>query len=85
VTGSLQQHEPDEQGTASSSTVVASMQPSIWESGIPLELIDDPMLVDERMKEFSDSFQDLFRFSTVSALNCLYLLLSSSISSQIFS
>jgi hypothetical protein len=84
VTGSPQpqQHDPDEQGATGSTTVVAMMQPSIWESGIPLKLIDDPMLVDERMKEFNDSFWDLFRFSMVSALNCPYVLLSSSMSSQ---
>jgi hypothetical protein len=76
------QHDPVEQGAATSSTVVAPTQPSIFESGIPLDLIDDPMLVNERMKEFNDSFQDLFRFSTVSALNTPYLLLLSSIASQ---
>jgi hypothetical protein len=80
-----QQHDPDEQGAAGISTVGAPMQPSIWESSIPLELIDDPMMVDERMKEFNDSFRDLFWFPTVSALNCPYLLLLSSISSQTYS
>jgi hypothetical protein len=61
VTGSLQpqQHDPINQGAASSSTVVALTQPSIFESGIPLD-IDDPMLVNERMKEFNDSFWDFF-------------------------
>jgi hypothetical protein len=66
----------------SGSTVVAPTQPSIFESGIPLELIDDPMLIIERMKEFNDSLQDLFRFSMVCALNCLYVLLLSSKTSQ---
>jgi hypothetical protein len=77
-----QQHDPVDQGAASSSTVVAPMQPSIFESGILLELIDDPMLINEQMKEFNDSFRDLFQLSTVSALNCPYVLLSSSIASQ---
>jgi hypothetical protein len=84
MTGSPQpqQHDPIEQGVAGSSTVVTPMPPSILESGIPLELIDDPMMVDERIKEFNDSFLDLFRFYMVSALNCPYLLLSSSIAFQ---
>jgi hypothetical protein len=62
VTGSpkSQQHDPVEQGAASSSTIVAPTRPSIFESGIPLELIDDPMLVNEWMKEFNDSFRDFF-------------------------
>jgi hypothetical protein len=62
VTGSPQpqQHDPDKQGTTGSSIVATSMQLSILENDIPLEHIDDPMLVDERMKEFNDSFQDLF-------------------------
>jgi hypothetical protein len=77
-----QQHGPVEQVTAGSSKVIAPMQPSFCESGIPLELIDDPMMVDERLKEFNDPFRDIFQFSTVSAQNCPYLLLSSSISSQ---
>jgi hypothetical protein len=38
-----QQHDLVEQGAASSSIVVALTRPSIFESGIPLELIDDPM------------------------------------------
>jgi hypothetical protein len=42
------------------------------------------MLINEQMKEFNDSFRDLFRFSTVSALNCPCLMLSSSIASQDF-
>jgi hypothetical protein len=49
-------HDPIEQGVASSSIVVAPTRPSIFESGILLELIDDLMLVNERMEEFNDSF-----------------------------
>jgi hypothetical protein len=49
MTGSplLQQHNPVEQGAASSSIVVAPMRSSIFESDIPLELIDDLMLINE--------------------------------------
>jgi hypothetical protein len=84
MTGSPQpqQHDPVKQGTTSSSIVVAPTSPSIFGSGIPLELIDDAMLVNEQMKELNDSFWDLFQFSTVSALNYPHLLLLSTISSQ---
>jgi hypothetical protein len=58
------------------------MQPPSWESDISKELTDNPMLISERMQEFQDSFKDLYRFSTVSAFNFQYLLLSSSLLSQ---
>jgi hypothetical protein len=79
VAGSPQaQHAPDEHGAVGSSIVGALMQPPSWESDISQELIDDLMLISERMQEFQNAFKDLYRFSTVSALNCPYLLLSSS-------
>jgi hypothetical protein len=54
VTGSPQpqQHEPIEQVTAGCSSGMAPVQPSFWESGIQLEIIDDPQLEDENVKEF---------------------------------
>jgi hypothetical protein len=82
--GPQQQHASDEHGAAGASTIRALMQPSSWESDIPQELIDEPMLISERMQEFQDSFKDLYRFSTVSTLNFSHLLLSSLLS-QTFS
>jgi hypothetical protein len=61
------------------------MQPPSWESDIPHELIDDRMLISERMQEFQDSSKDLYRFSMVSTLNFPHLLLLSSLLSQMFS
>jgi hypothetical protein len=55
-----QQHSSNEQGTVGGSIVRALMQPPSWESDIPQELIDDPMLISERMQEFQDSFKDLY-------------------------
>jgi hypothetical protein len=74
-----------EHGAAGGSIVGALMQPPSWESDILKELIDDAMLISERMQEFQDSFKDLYRFSMVNILNFLHLLLSSSLLSQTFS
>jgi hypothetical protein len=79
-----QQHASVEHGDAGGSTVGTLMQPPSWESDISQELIDDPMLILERMQEFQDSFKDLYRFSTVSTLNFPHLLLSSNFLSQTF-
>jgi hypothetical protein len=80
-----QQHASDEHGATGGSTVGALMQPLSWESDIPQELIDDLMLISERMQEFQDSFKDLYRFYTISTLNFPHFLLLSSLLSQTFS
>jgi hypothetical protein len=43
-------------------------------SAIEAELIEDPMLSAESLKNFQDTFKDLYRFSTVSCLPLLRLL-----------
>jgi hypothetical protein len=49
-----QQHASVEHGAAGGSIVGVLMQPLSWESDILLELIDNLMLISERMQEFQD-------------------------------
>jgi hypothetical protein len=39
--------------------------PQGWQHVVPKELIEDPMLNNENLKHFQDTFKDLYKFSIV--------------------
>jgi hypothetical protein len=66
-----QQQQPtcenqDVAGTSSGGILVSA---SGWQHAVPTDLIDDPMLTSEILKQFQDSFKDLYKFSMVSVLH----------------
>jgi hypothetical protein len=65
VTGTPQQQptckNQDDAGTSGNILV----SPSGWQHVIPTELIDDTMLTSEVLKNFQDTFKELYKFSTV--------------------
>jgi hypothetical protein len=69
VTGTRQQQPTSENqdaaGTYSGNLLVS---PSGWQHVIPTELIDDLMLTAEVLKNFQDTFKELYKFSTVCLL-----------------
>jgi hypothetical protein len=50
--------------------------PPKWQYAIPRELIEDLMLKSATLKQFQDTFKDLYKFSTVSVLVWRWLPLS---------
>jgi hypothetical protein len=51
--------------TAGTSSGPILVTPHWWQHVVPTELIDDPMLTNENMKHFKDTFKDLYKFSMV--------------------
>jgi hypothetical protein len=69
---SIPQQQPthkdqDAVGTFSGNILVS---PQGWLHVVPIELIDDPMLTSEVLKNFQVTFRELYKFSTVWLLVC---------------
>jgi hypothetical protein len=64
-----QQPAPQEQGAARTSSGGILVTPPKWQYVIPRELIKDSMLTSATLKQFQDTFKDLYKFSTVSVLD----------------
>jgi hypothetical protein len=61
-------------GAAGTSSGGILVSPSGWQHAIPTELIDDPMLASDVLRQFQDTFKDLYKFSTVCFPLCWILL-----------
>jgi hypothetical protein len=64
-----QQPAPQGQGAASTSSGGILVTPPKWQYAVQHELIEDPMLTSATLKQFQDTFKDLYKFSTVSVLD----------------
>jgi hypothetical protein len=65
VAGIQQQPNVENAEAASTSSGPILVTPHQWQHVVPTELIDDPMLTNEALKHFQDTFMDLYSFSTV--------------------
>jgi hypothetical protein len=66
VVGTRQkQPNVEHEETADTSSGPILVTPHGWQHVVPTELIDDPMLTNEILKHFQDTFKDLYKFSTV--------------------
>jgi hypothetical protein len=64
-------HQPsaEDAGVVGTSSCKILVTPSGRQYAIPTELVDDPMLTTETLKQFQDLFRELYKFSMVCSLS----------------
>jgi hypothetical protein len=61
-----QQPAPQQHGAVSTSLGGILVTPLKWQYAVMRELIEDPMLTTATLKQFQDTFKDLYKFICIS-------------------